>query len=1392
MATSFCAKLAAALSPVELKIWPRWCLPAIFAISVAAHSGLLLFYDEFVYDDLYGVKNNPLVNGIVSNCGTKLEELWRCDFWGEPLASGLSHQSWRPLTTLSYRLQWQVFGARTPRPFIAVNIAIHAVCSVFVSLVAHRLLIFANMCAAQPNGRAEGSDPFMIARDPVRQQYAVSAGLIFAVHPVHIDAIATIVGRAELLWGFFFFACLLLCINTFLAIFLHHPKFKFRGFLLQHRAILWLTLTTLALMAIVSKEQGVVILISCSVAISCLAELHDGGSFYTLARIRSSRIFAGFALIATAALVALRLSFRGSSPNIPELSTPFMNTTRGDSSLYIQVLTKPWLAARHAFIVAWPLGPLCVDWQTESVPVVTSVFDFRNLQFPVVVCTLFVIVKYLNLVSVEPFRRLENAADMPDAHLGRFAAICILALGVIPFIPASGIVVQVGYMIAERVLYVPSSGFAILLPVLANKVASRLRDSRRSRKQKQIMWPLCFIVVSVFLARCINRCYDFRNCRALYEAEVAQNPGNTKMLRNLAQQTPGCEAGAKLLQRALDIRESDPHTHIAFATHLHERCGDLMRGAQHADRAVALLASHPNPLMEHIVLYNSAVIATAAFEYDKALALVESALEQFKWEPKYHILFSEVLVKMNQTDEGVAYLRRAAEDFPRSPYLLDRYALYLETYAGNPLAASDVASAAINIVEEELAENGQVDYNLYCRLLDNRGVMLAKAKKGVEAVAMHRKAVKDVCPHHMQTWLLHFNWAISCHTAGSEFYEEAEKAYKMALEESGYTKRAETNLGILYFDRGQTDGVSNAEKLMYMEKALAIFRKHDDLEANANAVVAAMKGEDKSRTGTNEEQRSLSFSITLDGENLQMKFDPSQHLSTALLPFCATRGLSLNDCFMLKKEAAASAQNIPLPTEPINAMVRILGFHAPHQARYASALRLCVDFEVLRKGGYHCMYFDYANSSSWCGAERPDRLCTGKLSATAKPGIHALRFGSRLIVNESTVDARIESNVVRFFEISEPEISVSSIRIDEKGQAFFSLAVRQFWAGQDGDVCIVFDNLPMHCTDDADESEGDPAADTSEKLAQVFTFRINLGSSMGIHEAAFMLKSVHRDVKVVAMTERVIFSREGKSEPEALALAISSPNDCTWISPSSLKEHEFGLYSQNGEDGILLHMLRQLHLGHYQVSHSPGSTFYVEFGVEDGSECNTRLLRERYGWRGLLMDGSHENERIGLRKEIITTKNINQLFEKYQIPAEFDLLVVDIDFFDFYVWQALDAKYLPRIVVIEYNAHIPSNEARVVKLHDEGLQKWDTITNYFGASLLALTKLARRKGYELVYCESHGVNAFFVRRDILRGAGCSPEDQFDVASIYRKPNFFGFGWKYRDLHTENHSAWLYV
>lgn len=181
-----------------------------------------------------------------------------------------------------------------------------------------------------------------------------------------------------------------------------------------------------------------------------------------------------------------------------------------------------------------------------------------------------------------------------------------------------------------------------------------------------------------------------------------------------------------------------------------------------------------------------------------------------------------------------------------------------------------------------------------------------------------------------------------------------------------------------------------------------------------------------------------------------------------------------------------------------------------------------------------------------------------------------------------------------------------------------------------------------------------------------------------------------------------------------------------------LAKYENQVYSQQGEDGVINKILKEI---------DTTNKVAVEFGALDALTDNTFLLK-RCGWKVYQINSEQLTPNI--HKAFITAENINQVFSDLGVPQEFDVLSIDIDYNDYWVWKAL--TYSPRLVVIEHNASIPPDEARTVPYDPKA--GWDG-TNYFGASLLALERLGKEKDYSLVYVESMGVNAFFVRNDCL-------------------------------------------
>ena len=200
-----------------------------------------------------------------------------------------------------------------------------------------------------------------------------------------------------------------------------------------------------------------------------------------------------------------------------------------------------------------------------------------------------------------------------------------------------------------------------------------------------------------------------------------------------------------------------------------------------------------------------------------------------------------------------------------------------------------------------------------------------------------------------------------------------------------------------------------------------------------------------------------------------------------------------------------------------------------------------------------------------------------------------------------------------------------------------------------------------------------------------------------------------------------------------------------------IADAEFRIHSQFGEDGIIEWLVSQL----------PSiPRVFVEFGVENYTEANTRFLVRHRGWRGLIMDGSAANiayvraDPIHVFNDItpveafITAENIDTLLIEHDLSGEIGILSVDIDGNDYWVLDAI-SSVSPAILIVEYNA-IFGDLHNLTVPYDPGFERFSAHYSgqYYGASLGAFKMLAAAKGYQFVGTNSAGVNAFFVRDDL--------------------------------------------
>lgn len=216
-----------------------------------------------------------------------------------------------------------------------------------------------------------------------------------------------------------------------------------------------------------------------------------------------------------------------------------------------------------------------------------------------------------------------------------------------------------------------------------------------------------------------------------------------------------------------------------------------------------------------------------------------------------------------------------------------------------------------------------------------------------------------------------------------------------------------------------------------------------------------------------------------------------------------------------------------------------------------------------------------------------------------------------------------------------------------------------------------------------------------------------------------------------------------------------------------LNRFEHKIYSQHGEDGIVREIFNRI---------GTTSKKFFEFGAGAGSENNTIALLID-GWKGWWIDGgdyipvyqklfatSIERGDLVVAKKMVTSGNINEIVNELKIPSEIDLMSIDIDGNDYYIWKALEATK-PRVIIVEHNSAYPPGTHF---LQDESITSWNG-SNFFGASLHTFNELAKKKGYTLVCCDLIGVNAFFVRDDLVDNKF---EFAGDVEKIWQKPKYY--------------------
>ncbi|XP_064510706.1 protein O-mannosyl-transferase TMTC1 isoform X1 [Pseudopipra pipra] len=658
---------------------------------------------EFVHDDVWAIVNNPDVRAAAP-----VSAAFANDFWGKRMAENTSHKSYRPLCVLTFKLNILLAGMN-PFYFHAVNVILHCLVTVVLMYTCDKAV-------------------FKDCR------LAFVTALFFAVHPIHTEAVTGIVGRADVL------ACLL-----FLLAFLSYNRSVDQLYVGEHFPptaspfflLLSLFLGTCAMLV---KETGVTVFGVClvydffSLSYNGL-KLRNGGIHQRPARqpvaspsaplqvplasrengkhrfahrgtwsschpasseeqrsgglsvpsramwaIRSyltannnqNFLYTARPFLKRAALVIsyviLLLYFRlwimgGSMPMFSEQDNP------ASFSPYFltRFLTYSYLLAFNAWLLLAPIT-LCYDWQVGSIPLVESIWDARNLA----TVFLVLVLALLSLHCIAAFKKLEHKEVL----------VGLLFL-VFPFIPASNLFFRVGFVVAERVLYMPSMGYCILFVHGLKKLSTWLN------KWRITVLTLFALLLLLFSWKTVKQNEIWLSRESLFSSGVKTLPHNAKVHYNYANFLKDQGRNIEAIYHYKTALKLYPR-HASALNNLGTLTKDVVEAKDYYRRALQLNPQHNR------ALFNLGNLLKSQGKKEEAVILLRDSI---KYGPEFADAYSSLaslLAEQERLKEAEEVYKAGIENCPESSDLHNNYGVFLVD-TGSPERAMSHYRQAIRL-----------------------------------------------------------------------------------------------------------------------------------------------------------------------------------------------------------------------------------------------------------------------------------------------------------------------------------------------------------------------------------------------------------------------------------------------------------------------------------------------------------------------------------------------------------------------------------------------------------------------------------------------------------------------------------------------------------------------
>lgn len=596
-----------------LSFWKR---PSLWVglVAVVAYCDPQALTGEFVYDDAGSVKRNVVVTGMVP-----LSDLFKRDYWGTPMKDATSHKSFRPVTTLSFWMNWKlserletVHAKWHTLGFHVVNVLLHGLVSTLLVEVAALAFSASTSATTQP----------------------VVAGLLFAVHPVHAEAVSNVTSRGELLMSAFYFV-------AFLSYFCQHQKARMtvesqvsvRRHIITGIRVYVVPVTCMAL-SMFSKEQGA----TCLMAVVAMDFVRRFGSLKGFVeragqhwrrnkgRRDPQREEEEEELAASAGAPAeaaehdaaqcdddddnddaevvqfvVRAVLLGVQTVCVCLARMYINgETRPDfivdqnpagfaSDRFTRIFSINWVYCLYLWDYLWPTT-LCPDWSGRSIDLISSISDARV--WGVLALWAFIAWCIYQLVFLD-VRAKDKAQASPrsllslDAQQKQQALIAFWSFVACPFLLSSNLLVVVGLMKADRVIYLPLAGLCMLEACLYDALQ---RHPRVTSRAKSLLHLGLLVQVGGLCAKAHERNVAWSTSELLWQEAYRVNPRSYHTMYNYGYELSLRKKYARaehVLRPIADPHVNGPSNTFVYAMVLQNlnRCDEANRIM---DRALAL------------------------------------------------------------------------------------------------------------------------------------------------------------------------------------------------------------------------------------------------------------------------------------------------------------------------------------------------------------------------------------------------------------------------------------------------------------------------------------------------------------------------------------------------------------------------------------------------------------------------------------------------------------------------------------------------------------------------------------------------------------------------------------------------------------------------------------